>query len=195
MYRVLRLAEAQMRRIEPFFPISRGLRRVDDRRVVSGIVYVIRNGLQWKDAPDGNGPHETLYNRFVRWSRLGVLDESVGVDTMRRQRRQNVTPSQWRQFEHARCCLSPDLDEGCPEYGGWPNSGAASYPDRQSVDRNRLQLLRQNARQGFQPKGGLVETVEVEDKVTGAVLPGHKRRRFEHPAPQGLLYDTTRRST
>jgi putative transposase len=74
MYRVLRLAEAQMRRIEPFFPISRGLRRVDDRRVVSGIVYVIRNGLQWTDAPDGYGPHKTLYNRFVRWSRLGVFD-------------------------------------------------------------------------------------------------------------------------
>ncbi len=68
------LTEAQMRRIEPFFPKSRGLRRVDDRRVVSGIVYVIRNGLQWKDAPRGYGPHKTLYNRFVRWSRLGVFD-------------------------------------------------------------------------------------------------------------------------
>jgi transposase len=46
---------------------------VDDRRVVSGIVYVIRNGLQWKDAPLGYGPHKTLYNRFVRWSRKGVF--------------------------------------------------------------------------------------------------------------------------
>ena len=67
------LPRAQMRRIEPFFPRSRGLPRVDDRRVVSGIVYVIRNGLQWKDAPRGYGPHKTLYNRFVRWSRLGVF--------------------------------------------------------------------------------------------------------------------------
>jgi putative transposase len=67
------LSRAQMRRIEPFFPRSRGLPRVDDRRVVSGIVYVIRNGLQWKDAPRGYGPHKTLYNRFVRWSRLGVF--------------------------------------------------------------------------------------------------------------------------
>lgn len=63
-----------MRRIEPFFPRSRGLPRVDDRRVVSGIVYVIRNGLQWRDAPRGYGPHKTLYNRFVRWSRLGVFE-------------------------------------------------------------------------------------------------------------------------
>jgi transposase len=43
------------------------------RRVVSGIVYVIRNGLQWKDAPKDYGPHKTLYNRFIRWSRLGVF--------------------------------------------------------------------------------------------------------------------------
>jgi transposase len=42
--------------------------------VLSGIVYVIHNGLQWKDAPVGYGPHKTLYNRFVRWSRLGVFD-------------------------------------------------------------------------------------------------------------------------
>ena len=68
------LPRAHMRLIEPFFPLQRGLRRVDDRRVVSGIVYVIRHGLQWKDAPRGYGPPKTLYNRFVRWSRLGVFD-------------------------------------------------------------------------------------------------------------------------
>jgi hypothetical protein len=45
------LTRAQMRRVEPFFPRSRGLPRVDDRRVISGIIYVIRNGLQWNDAP------------------------------------------------------------------------------------------------------------------------------------------------
>ncbi|MCI1909780.1 MAG: transposase [Acetobacter fabarum] len=48
--------------------------RVDDRRVLSGIVYVIRNGLQWKDAPKAYGPHKTLYNRFIRWRLLGVFD-------------------------------------------------------------------------------------------------------------------------
>ena len=54
------LSAAHMRRIEPFFPRSRGLARVDDRRVVGGIIYVIRYGLQWKDAPPGYGPHKTL---------------------------------------------------------------------------------------------------------------------------------------
>ena len=64
-----------MARISPFFPLSHGVPRVGDRRVVSGIVYVIRNGLQWKDAPAaGYGPPKTLYNRFIRWSRLGVFD-------------------------------------------------------------------------------------------------------------------------
>ncbi len=67
------LSRAQMRRIEPLFPRSRGLPRVDDRRVISGIVYVIRHGLQWNDAPVGYGPPKTLYNRFIRWSRLGVF--------------------------------------------------------------------------------------------------------------------------
>ena len=63
-----------MARISPFLPLSHGVPRVDDRRVISGIVYVIRNGLQWKDAPIGYGPHKTLFNRFVRWSLMGVFD-------------------------------------------------------------------------------------------------------------------------
>ncbi|OUI90742.1 transposase [Acetobacter indonesiensis] len=71
---VFLLSESQIRRIEPFFPLPHGVPRVDDRRVLSGIVYVIRNGLQWKDAPKAYGPHKTLYNRFIRWSRLGVFD-------------------------------------------------------------------------------------------------------------------------
>jgi transposase len=68
------LSERQMARISPYFPLAHGVPRVDDRRVVSGIVYVIRNGLQWKDAPKDYGPHKTLYNRFIRWSRMGVFD-------------------------------------------------------------------------------------------------------------------------
>ena len=68
------MSERQMARIAPHFPLSHGVPRVDDRRVVSGIVYVIRNGLQWRDAPTGYGPHKTLYNRFIRWSRLGVFN-------------------------------------------------------------------------------------------------------------------------
>ena len=71
----LLLSKAQMRRIEPFFPLSHGIPRVDDRRIVSGIIYVIKHGLMWRDAPKGYGPHKTIYNRFVRWSRLGVFNK------------------------------------------------------------------------------------------------------------------------
>lgn len=69
------LSNDQLRRIQPYFPKSHGVQRVDDRRVVSGIVFVIRNGLRWRDAPKEYGPHKTLYNRFIRWSRMGVFDQ------------------------------------------------------------------------------------------------------------------------
>jgi len=68
------LSEAQMRRIEPYFPLSHGVPRVDDRRIVSGIIFVLRNGLRWRDAPTEYGPHKTIYNRFIHWSRLGVFN-------------------------------------------------------------------------------------------------------------------------
>ncbi len=74
MSEVWLLSEAQMRRIEPYFPLSHGIPRVDDRRIVSGIIFVIRNGLRWRDAPAAYGPHKTIYNRFIRWSRLGVFN-------------------------------------------------------------------------------------------------------------------------
>lgn len=65
------LTDEQTERLQPFFPKSRGKLRVDDRRVLSGIIYIQRNGLQWKDAPGVYGSPKTLYNRFVRWSRMG----------------------------------------------------------------------------------------------------------------------------
>lgn len=71
---LLLLSEAQMRRIEVHFPLSHGVPRVDDRRVLSGILFVIRNGVRWRDAPAAYGSHKTIYNRFIRWSRLGVFN-------------------------------------------------------------------------------------------------------------------------
>ena len=56
------LSEAQMRRIEPYFPLSYGVPRVDDRRIISGIIFVIRNGLRWRDAPADYGPPKTIDN-------------------------------------------------------------------------------------------------------------------------------------
>ncbi len=50
------LCEEQLKRIKRYFPLSHGVPRVDDRRVVSGIIHVIRNGLRWRDAPEVNRP-------------------------------------------------------------------------------------------------------------------------------------------
>ena len=69
------LSDTQMHEIAPYFPLSHGVPRVDDRRIVSGIIFVIRNGLRWRDAPKDYGPHKTIYNRFIRWSRMGVFDK------------------------------------------------------------------------------------------------------------------------
>ena len=68
------LSDTQMARISPYSPLSHGIARVDDRRVLSGIIFVIRNGLRWRNAPSDYGPHKTIYNRFTRWSRLGVFN-------------------------------------------------------------------------------------------------------------------------
>ena len=64
---------------EPFKKIAnplptgtRGKPRVDDRRVISGIIHVLKSGGRWVDAPNLYGPHKTLYNRFVRWAAKGI---------------------------------------------------------------------------------------------------------------------------
>jgi transposase len=67
------LSEAQMERLRPYFPKSHGVPRVDDWRVLSGIIFTNRNGLRWRDAPREYGPYKTLYNRWKRWSDMGVF--------------------------------------------------------------------------------------------------------------------------
>src|SRR3546814_3762183 len=67
------LTDEQMARLQPYFPKSHGRARVDDRRVLSGIIFVNRNGLRWRDAPREYGPAKTLYNRWKRWSDNGIF--------------------------------------------------------------------------------------------------------------------------
>lgn len=67
------LTDEQMVRLRPFFPKRHGRPRVDDRRVLSGIVFINHNGLRWRDAPAEYGPPKTLYNRWKRWSEMGVF--------------------------------------------------------------------------------------------------------------------------
>lgn len=67
------LSEDQVVRLRPFFPESHGKPRVDDRRVLSGIIFINRNGLRWPDAPREYGPAKTLYNRWKRWGNMSVF--------------------------------------------------------------------------------------------------------------------------
>lgn len=62
-----------MARLRPFFPKPHGKPRVDDRRVLSGMIFVNPNGLRWCDAPPDYGPPKTLYNRWKRWGDMGVF--------------------------------------------------------------------------------------------------------------------------
>ena len=67
------LSDEQWLRLKPLLPNKpRGVPRVDDRRVISGIVHVLQSGCRWKDAPAFYGPSKTLYNRCVRWAAKGV---------------------------------------------------------------------------------------------------------------------------
>ncbi|GBR54038.1 hypothetical protein GCM10007872_02130 [Gluconobacter sphaericus NBRC 12467] len=74
------LTDDQMERLRPFFPKSRGKSRVDDRRVLSGIIFVNRNGLRWRDAPREYGPHKT------RWDAMEVFCPDDGRSSCRRGR-------------------------------------------------------------------------------------------------------------
>jgi transposase len=73
MSRLIWLTDAQMERLRPYFPKSHGVPRVDDRRVLSGIIFINRNSLRWCDAPKEYGPPKTLNNRWNRWGDKGIF--------------------------------------------------------------------------------------------------------------------------
>ncbi len=67
------LSDSAWAAIDPLLPKNQpGARRVDDRRVISGIVHVLKSGCRWKDCPAVYGPSTTIYNRFNRWSWRGL---------------------------------------------------------------------------------------------------------------------------
>jgi putative transposase len=70
------LSDEQWRQIKPHLPQNvRGKARVDDRRVISGVVHVIKSGCRWCDCPSEYGPPTTIYNRFVCWAERGVWEQ------------------------------------------------------------------------------------------------------------------------
>src|SRR5258707_9425496 len=69
------LTDFEWTAIRPFLPNKpRGVPRVNDRRVLNGIFWILRSGAPWRDLPEGFGPYTTCYNRFVRWRMAGIWD-------------------------------------------------------------------------------------------------------------------------
>ena len=74
------LSDYEWTAIKPMLPNKpRGIRRVNDRRVLNGIFWVLRSGAPWRDLPETYGPRTTCYNRFVRWRRAGVWDQIMNA--------------------------------------------------------------------------------------------------------------------
>lgn len=80
------LTDFEWRVIEPLLPNKpRGVPRVDDRRVLNGIFWVLRSGAPWRDLPERYGPRTTCYNRFVRWRKAGVWGRLIDAITAARK--------------------------------------------------------------------------------------------------------------
>ena len=74
------LTEFEWKTIQPLLPTkSRGVPRVDDRRVLNGIFWVLRSGSPWADVPERYGPATTIYNRFNRWRKAGIWDQLMSA--------------------------------------------------------------------------------------------------------------------
>jgi transposase len=92
---------------KPFLPNKpRGVPRVDDRRVLNGIFWVLRSDAPWRDLPENFGPYTTCHNRFVRWRRAGVWDQLInalaaGYDAAV----QMIDTSVVRVYQHEACML------------------------------------------------------------------------------------------
>ena len=76
------LTDFEWQIIQPLLPNKpRGVPRVDDRRVLNGIFWIVRSGAPWRDLPERYGPYTTVYNRFNRWRKAGVWDRLMDAVT------------------------------------------------------------------------------------------------------------------
>ena len=97
------LSDSEWKIIEPLLPRkSRGVERVDDRRVLNGIFCRLRSGAPWADIPERYGPPTTCYNRFVRWRKAGIWDRLLeAVSEAYNGKIQMIDSSTVRVHQHA----------------------------------------------------------------------------------------------
>jgi transposase len=73
---LFRVDDEQWAKIKPLIPMNRpGQRPRNNRRILSGIIHVLKTGCRWQDCPPEYGPHRTVYNRFNRWSGCGIWQQ------------------------------------------------------------------------------------------------------------------------
>jgi len=99
------LADYEWIAIKPMLPNKpRGVPRVNDRRVLNGIFWVLRSGAPWRDLPEMFGPYTTCYNRFVRWRRAGVWGRIIdALATAHDAAVQMIDTSIVRVHQHGAC--------------------------------------------------------------------------------------------
>ena len=99
------LTDYEWHTIKPFLPNKpRGVRRVNDRRVLNGIFWVLRSGAPWRDLPESFGPYTTCYNRFIRWRRAGVWGGIMNALAAKHDAAvQMIDTSIIRVHQHAAC--------------------------------------------------------------------------------------------
>jgi transposase len=120
------LDDHQWEQIELHLPSDvRGKERADDRRVISGILHVLRSGCRWKDCPPEYGPHTTIYNRFARWAKRGVWEKLFRELAVRGRSGQ----TQMIDTTHIKAHRSASGGKGGEETGDWPLSRRAQHED------------------------------------------------------------------
>ena len=109
------LSDEEWERIEPCLPRGRrGAHRVDDCRVISGIIHMLKTGARWRDCPPEYGPYTTIYNRFNRWSKQGVWEDvfyalsgssgvigTTAVDSTHVKAHRSAARAKGGEYEHA----------------------------------------------------------------------------------------------
>jgi transposase len=126
------LTKSQFFRIQPYFPLAHRVVRVDDMRVISGIIDVIKHGLQWKDVPKDYGPHKTLYNRFIRWRRIVVFNRIFAALAGKAGTpdRLMIDATHLKAYRAAAILLKKRIELEAACHCGWQRPAAGSVPDR-----------------------------------------------------------------
>ena len=194
------LSDEQWKRIEPHLPTDvRGVERAEDRRVISGIVHVLKSGCRWCDCPPEYGPPTTIYNRFVRLGSARHLGKPVpGTGRVS----DDAADTQMIDSTHVKAHRSAAGGKGGAEAGCWPLARRAQHEDTRTLQDAKGRLLailltggqahdypvaKRLIRRVAPPKHMLGDTAydgdglreELDQRGTKPVIPNHPNRK--HP--------------